>query len=262
MPDALARLQQRFADGLLDGVLDPVELFHGDGERSRRRFALYRGNLAANWQRALKNAYPVLQMLVGEDFFFGLARRFGRDVPFAEGDLNRFGSALPAFLESFEPARAHPYLADVARLEWALHRAHYGEDSPALGLEALASRDPEALEALVLRFRPTSALLVSDWQVARIWRAHQPGSAETLPQDPRGRCRVLVHRPRWRPLLRELSPGEHAALAALQAGEALGAALEAAIAAEAGFDPGSALPRWIEDGIFLPPADPRTGEPT
>lgn len=249
----LAELQRSFAAALLAGGDPAPTLFRGPAERNARRFGLVRGNLLANWHNALGNAFPVLRALVGEAFFRGLARRYGRAHDFGEGDLNRFGSAFAAFLDEFAPAREIPYLGAVARLEWALHCAHYAADAPALEGAALGELGAGRLDALRLRPRPGVRLLQSEWAIGRIWRAHQPHGAAALPADPREQSRVLVFRPRWRVELCEIEPAEFAALAALFAGEPLGAALEAACAADHGFDPARALPRWLEQALFLPP---------
>ena len=48
----------------------------------------------------------------------------------ASGGLNELGGHLADFLPAFAPARELPYLADVARLEWLVHKAHYAADHP------------------------------------------------------------------------------------------------------------------------------------
>lgn len=260
MPDTLAQIQRHFADGLLDGRLTPTELFRGPGELAARRFGLYRGNIGANWARALGAAFPVIQALVGEEFFYALARSYGRQHAYQEGDLNRFGGAFPDFLDGFEPVREYPYFADVAWLEWALHCAHYAADAPALRAEEIAALAPGHFETLCLGWRPGAELIASNWAIAAIWRAHQPDTGEALPARVDRPCRVLVWRPQWRAQMRELSAGEYAALAAVTDGRPLGEALECALDAEPGFDPAAALPRWIADGLFLPLATPLPGE--
>ncbi len=245
----LAHLQTRFATGLLTAGDNPAELFRGDPARSARRFALYRGNLTANWDKSLGNAYPVLRKLVGDDFFRAMAREFGRARPHAEGDLNRFGAGLATFLEDFAPVADLPYLPDMARLEWALHRIHYGVDALALSLAAFAAMGAEVLDGLRLRLREGCTLLCSRWSILAIWQAHQP-DGPPLPRDIAQRSRYVVCRPRWRSQVMPLSFGELTALQLLEEGAALGAALEQAADADPDFDPASALPRWLEAGLF------------
>lgn len=267
----LAEIQSRFAAGLLTLGEDPIELFRAsagaDPQRSMRRFALYRGNLTANWEKALAGAYPVLKRLVGEEFFRALAREYGRAIPLVEGDLNRFGDQLADFLERFPPVADYPYMPDMARLEWALHRAHSAADTPALDLKELAVLDAEGLDGLRLRLREPCTLLGSPWAVFAIWQAHQPvhesQASPAWPKDLAQPSRYLVCRPRWRAEVLPLASGQFTALQAITDGAPLGAALEAGATADTGFDPAAALPAWLQAGVFAAPAEfPSTSERT
>jgi len=245
----LEGLQTRFAKGLLTAGDDPAHLFRGDPALTARRFALYRGNLTANWDRSLGIAYPVLRKLVGAELFRGLAREYGRAVPFVEGDLNRFGESLADFLQDFLPVADYPFLPDMVRLEWALHRAHYAADTPALSLTALAEVGADTLGEMHLCLREACTLLRSSWAIAQVWKAHQP-EGPPWPEDIAKSSLCLVCRPRWRPEVIALSPGDYEALRALEDGESLGVALETATVVDPDFSPAHALPAWLQAGIF------------
>lgn len=245
----IAELQAHFAECLLLADADPVELFQGDVELAAKRFALYRGNLTANWERSLGNACPVLQQLVGKEFFRALAREYGRAKPPREGDLNRFGAQFAEFLDDFTPIADYPYLPDMARLEWALHCAHYAPDARALDSTELARMGIADLDRLHLKPRAPFILLQSRWAIADLWQAHQADGPGWPDQLERTSC-CIVCRPRWRAQLLCLSVGEFQALRMLDQGMTLGAALEAADAAESEFDAAAALPRWLQAGLF------------
>lgn len=249
MAETLDALQARFAAGLLDPALDPTALFRGDPALAAARFALYRGNLTANWEKALSNAYPVLRQLVGEEFFRALSREYGRRHASAGGDLNELGAHLAAFLEDFEPTRDYPCFPDLARLEWLIHRAHYAADARPLSPAELS---PAVLEHQPMRLRPGHALLGSAWALVALWQAHQGPDAAFPAELARPSC-ALVYRPDWQVRVRELAPGEAAALAAVEAGTPLAAALEAGVEADAGFDPGAALHGWLEQHLLAAP---------
>lgn len=255
MPDALARLQQRFADALLDPQHVPPDLFRpaSDQARTANLLALYRGNLSANWSRALGAAFPVIQALLGEEFFHALARSYGRGLSYRNGDLNGLGRDFAAFIAEFGPLTDYPYMADMARVEWALQQAHYGPDAPALTAPALAAVAPDRLGDLRPGLHPNVRLLASEWAIGDIWFAHQPGSTRPLPATPEGPSRLVACRPRWRAELREPALGEFLALEALAAGSTLTEALERGFDADPDFDPGTALPRWLEDGLLTSP---------
>ncbi|MDL2357173.1 MAG: DUF692 family protein, partial [Pseudomonadota bacterium] len=124
---ALADRQQAFAAALFGADGGAPALFKG--EAGEAGLALYRGNLTATWEKTLSAAYPVLRQLVGDEFFGGLTRAYGMRHPSDDADLNRFGATFAHFLGGFAHVADYPYLADMARLEWALHRAHYGPDA-------------------------------------------------------------------------------------------------------------------------------------
>ncbi|MBC7858337.1 MAG: putative DNA-binding domain-containing protein [Burkholderiaceae bacterium] len=216
-----------------------------------QRFALYRGNLTATWDKTLANAYPVLRQLVGEEFFGGLSRAYGMAHPSENADLNRFGAHFGAFLDTFPHAAGLPYLPDMARLEWALHRAHYAPSAAPLGAAELAALTPQQLERASLRLHPACALFESDWAVVALWRAHQDGAGAAFPTEMREPGYALVLRPQWKTRVLALGRAEHAALSALAAGDSFGAALDAAFDIEPQFELGAHLGRWMEHGLFV-----------
>jgi len=152
--DTLAALQQQFGAALFDrgreALLQPL-LSEGRVER----LALYRGNLTSGWERALGDVYPVVRQLMGDEFFEGLARAYGKACPSQDPDLAGFGARFADFLAGFGPAAAYPYLPDVARLEWAVHRAYLAPDLPPLGPEALGNMAPEALDTARFTLHPS-----------------------------------------------------------------------------------------------------------
>jgi hypothetical protein len=182
----LAQHQQPFAGALLDAQLAP-QCWRCAPTRRRpapasHRFALYRGNLSATWTKTLAAAYPVVLALVGEEFFGGLARAYGRAHPSDNPDLNRFGAHFSTFLRHF-PHVDYPYLPDMAALEWQLHRAHYAPLAEGLTPSNWPPSAPEQLEAPVSACIPAVQLFRSDRAVIPLWQAHQPGSGVAFLQD-------------------------------------------------------------------------------
>jgi len=227
----LAELQRAFAR----------ELFAG-GERLR----VHRETTLAALSGALESVHPVCARLVGAEFFRALALRFAREVPSTSPDLCDYGARLGDYLESFEPARALPYLPDVARLEWALHRARHAADGAPLALSRVAALPEARRGELSFGLEPGTALLDSAYPVDRIWRANQPDfagdcsvclDADPAPlvvaREPGGACFTRVSRAELDLLLgfaRGL-PLERAAAAWPDSAESLGAALARAVEA-------------------------------
>jgi uncharacterized protein (UPF0276 family) len=241
----LAEGQQAFVNALFvperESSLAP-QLKHAE------RFALYRGNLTATWAKALGAAYPVIQQLVGDEFFEALAREYGREYPSDDGDLNRFGANFPLFLEAFPHTQELPYLPDMARLEWLLHRAHYAASADAVDAAGLAAIPPDALEQACFEFAPALKLFQSQWAVVQLWQAHH-NQAE-WPQELTAESRAIVARPRWKTAVIAQSQAAYAALSILQQGGTFGAALDEAFEHDEEFNVAAHLQQWLEQGVF------------
>jgi uncharacterized protein (UPF0276 family) len=243
----LDALQQAFGAALFDAARDAAlaPLLKGDA----RRVGIYRGNLHAHWTRALASAYPVLRRLVGDEFFEALARVYGRAHPALDPDLNRFGAALPDFLAGFAPAADHPYLPDVARLEWCVHDAWYAPDADAPPAP-LAGLAPDAFEAARAVLHPSVRLHASPWATVALWRAHQADGPD-FPDVLEARTHALVLRRRLNMAVDIVSAAEYAALVRLAGGATFGAALDAAFDVDEDFDVAAHLLRWLDGGIVL-----------
>jgi hypothetical protein len=124
----------------------------------------------------------VVRQLVGDEFFGGLAHEYAAHYPSSSGDLNQYGTQFAPFLGQFAPARALPYLGDMAALEWACHRAHYAADAPHVGNNSLGHFSGATTLALTLfAWHPAVSVLSSAYPIAAIWLAHQqPTAAPTL----------------------------------------------------------------------------------
>lgn len=253
MPE-LGRLQETFAAALEDASRAPraAELFRGAADDAMEGLAVYRGNVAANAQKALANAYPIAVKVVGKEFFEGLAREYLRRNPSTSGDLNAFGERFGDFVAAFSHTQDLPYLPDVARMEWLVHRAHYARDAEPFDVRRFASIRESTWDRLRPVLAPACALLESHWPLARIWEVHQDGYAGEFSVDlESGPGRILVHRPDFRVGVAPLSAGAYRFLQRAAGGNSIAAALEAAMVDEPGFDFATALRAWIEAAVVV-----------
>lgn len=224
---SLLELQRRFGDELLCAGGAP-------------RMTVYRGNAFGNWHGALAGAYPVVRRIVGEAFFGAMARSYARVHPSSSGDLNQYGASFARFIETYSETQDLLYLPDVARLEWLTHRAYFAADPAPF----------DHLRPTQVRLAAACGLMASSWPIARIWAAHQEGGHPELVNLASGPEHVLVHRRSWRVEVAALRPGDFAFLERLQAGDALGSALEAAVAEDPTFLAHAALATWVMNGAL------------
>ena len=120
---SLLELQHAMRRSLLQeaggGVDDSIV---GAGLAPAQRLNIHRNTMLGTLANALRVSFPAVHRLVGADFFEGAAQIFAREQPPRSADLDAYGAEFPGFLQRFGPASTLAYLADVARLEWAVNR--------------------------------------------------------------------------------------------------------------------------------------------
>ena len=244
-------VQEAFAQALFDGRLEEhiaSHIFFPD------RFPLYRGNLTATWNKVLAAAFPVIRELVAADFFNALTRAYGMAHPSDNADLNHFGASFADFLAGFEHVADYPYLPDMARLEWLLHRAHYAADAHALTAQSLAALSPDDFETTRFGLHPACTLFASSWAIVPLWLAHEADRGVAFPQQMATPGFAAVVRPRYKAELVAITVADHAALQAIAGGATMGEALDAAFGRDEAFDLAASLRLWVEKGMLAAPA--------
>ena len=213
----------------------------GDTARNQDLLAVYRGNAVANASKALSLAYPVIEQIVGAEFFSGLCRAFWAEQPSRSGDLNEYGEGFAAFLADFPHVADMPYLPDVARVEWMVCAASHAADHVALELARLADIPPENIGSLRFSLQPALVFFESGWPVASIWQQHQPDYAAEVEINLHKAESVAVHRQGFHARVIALSAAELSLWRLAEAERPLAEMLEAAFAIDESFDVQAAL---------------------
>lgn len=250
MPD-LARIQTSFAKALLD-ISEPVPpAVHGHARRrADRRFAVYRNNVAAGLVGALATRFPVVQRLVGEEFFAAMAREYTAASPPRSPIMLYYGDTFPDFIEAFAPAAPVPYLAAVARIELARGLAYHAADAIPLGRQAFTAIPAGSLATLSVMLHPSVSIVSSDYPVYSIWKVNQPG-APIVPISPWKGEAALIVRPVHSVEVVKIGRGEAAFVRALAARSNIAEAADAGLAACTGFDMARALALLIQSGLVV-----------
>ena len=246
---SLRELQLSFATAVLDGATSAVvPWIEEDDLAPTARVNIYRNNLREGFLKALGLGFPVVQRLVGEDYFRQLGVRFLSEHPSRAGNLHHIGAPFAAFLRSQFADTPYSYLPDIAALEWAYQEVLVAPDPPPLDLTPLRAIPPESLTDIRVRLQPTCKLVSSDFPIVRIWCTNQDDRNDSQTIDLReGADFVLVRRERDAVELRRLPSPEFALLRALNRGATLGDALQAAQALAPDFD----LPRVLRYFVGL-----------
>lgn len=238
---SLRELQHRFAAAVISGDAAGIEAaVCADAPGAAARVGIYANHFRITLIEALAANFPVVRQLVGEGFFSAAARRHILAEPPVDPRLFAYGGGFPSFLESLPEARPVPYLADVARLEWAINQAWHAPD-----------HDPAAAPP---GLHPSCRLVASPFPIDRIWQAHQgcAGEIEAIDLDA-GAVRLLVSRQDGEVGWIHLPPAAFGFLGGLMAQATGEDALAAAQALDPSFDPVPLLAALIEAGLFSSP---------
>lgn len=251
----LLALQRDFAAAVREPARAPVFLARlaGAAARNADLLAIYRGNALSNAHAALLLAYPVCAEVLGEECFAQLARLYWHENPASEGDLNLYGAALAECIAARDDFAELPWLADLARLEWALHEAGMAPDHQPTPFMQLASLSEAELAGTRLQFQPALCLIASSWPVASLWVQHQPEwravHGEVFQLDDCGPETALIYRDGFKPRVLAMAVAAADLLAVLQTGEALLPALSACAEAHPGFESQHVLHDIFQRGL-------------
>ncbi len=221
------------------GLVDPFKRPAG------RRFSVYRNNVTASLTRALEDGFPILQQIVGPEFFAAMALVFLRQHPPRSQVLMFYGADMPEFLQTFPPVAHLGYLPDVARLELALRNAYHAADAQPLTAGTLATLSPDAFIAARLRLAPAVQVITSRWPLYDIWRTNTDKATTPLVMAAQS---VVILRPEFDPTPHLLPEGGARFLAALAAAKSVEQAVDDAGPAH---DLARTLALMINGGGFL-----------
>ncbi|MBL8561032.1 MAG: putative DNA-binding domain-containing protein, partial [Gemmobacter sp.] len=215
-----------------------------------RRFDVYRNNVAHGLSRALAARFPVVERVVGAEFFAAMAQVFLKTGLPQSPLLLAWGQDFPAFLEGFPPLAGLPWLPDVARLELARGAAYHAADAAPLLPEALMAAAADA-GAARLALHPSLTALASRWPVVTAWAMNQPGGAPAPLPAQKPEAALILRDRRDEVLVQEIGPGDLAFIAALQRGETLLQAAAEGLAAEPHHAPAGILTTLARAGALV-----------
>jgi hypothetical protein len=246
---ALRELQRAVYRSLVAHDDDAGAYIRADGVAAAARLSIYRNTFLGTLTNALRLSYPAVHRLVGAEFFESSARMFIEGQPPHSAYLDEYGPAFPEFLARVPAATSVPYLADVARLEWAVNCALHAPDAAPLDVRAL-SAVPEADHGRIrLVPHPSISLIQASYPADSIWRAvlgqdDAALSAVDLGDAPIG---LLIQRLATGIDVRRLDESAWRCTSALCTGQTLQAALEVA----SNIDVSTVLAEHLVAGRFI-----------
>lgn len=168
--------QSLFVDAIFDSKLPaPQNMRDPNNVYAPKRFNVYRNNVIVGLTEAVKDGFPLVERIVGEEFFEAMAREYVRHNPPASPLLFLYGENFADFIAEFEPAKSVPYLADMARLEYYKRRAYFAGDAD---YRDPTKTDLEELLALPLSLHPSVFVMRSAYPIVSIYERLNAGEGE------------------------------------------------------------------------------------
>lgn len=141
---------------------------------------IYRNNLAMTALRSLSISYPVIHKMIGEQALYVLVKRLIEIELPSTGDWADWGKGLSHVLEQSELHDEHPYLTDIAKLEWAFLLASRSGFAD-LDIDSLALLKDDNVEAVKVLLNSSLMLIASDFPLYSLWRLHRSATQNRLP---------------------------------------------------------------------------------
>jgi hypothetical protein len=240
----LQNLQAEFAETIFsDGELpEQVLLSHN--------MCIYQNNMMAHLIQSLKDTYPLIMKLTGDDFFRVTAKEYIRRYPSRRSNLHDFGEYFTDFIAEYGPVKNLIYLASVAQFEWASHTVFFAADHPELDLKRLEQLSSDQYDQLHFVLHPASQLIKFHYPLLRIIDLCK-GEIDGTIDINEGGVNLLIIRRGIDIALVALTADDFTFLTALAENKSVLEAVEAATIIDANFKLDEKLPAWIRDKTIV-----------
>ncbi len=239
----LNKIQQRFTSAMFapaNVIEHPseelAEIFREDDIPLPERLKIYRHHIILSLTEVLEETFPVVKILTGENFFRTMAKAYVQDNAPEEACLDRYGKTFADFIAGYEPASSLHYLADAARLDWAINESRCAADEESLTPHNLATLNPDV--GTVIALKDSVRLIRSAHALDRIYEFCTKAdrvSDETLDITGGPVC-LMVARVGYDPRVIKLEKAEYAMLSVMAERKPLGEGLEAALKIDPAFN--------------------------
>lgn len=203
--------------------------------------SIYRNNLKANALQALKVSFPTVEKLIGEELFAHSVNQLLVTQPPSLGDWGLWGSEYSDLLGELTALEDYPYVKDIAKLDYQLHLLSRAKDC-SVNIESISMLGSHELDNIRLVMSPNIRLLESEFPIVEIYRANTLSECSTADCEKVSAVqylnqaklkiaaglgqKVLMYRPMYKPLVREIEPTELHWLKLMSAGQSIGNALD------------------------------------
>jgi hypothetical protein len=223
---ALAQLQRDMQHHVLNGDAAIADAVNGTAAvPAATRLAVYSNAYRIRLAEALADTLSNLHTFLGEEEFGAVAARYIDEHPSRFASIRWFGDRLAEELQRSHSGQ--PWVAELARWEWALAASFDAQDAATIGIEALASIAPDDWGELSLEFHPSVQQLELQTNAPALFKALAEGQSPPQPAILEQPQSWLLWRQDLKTQYRSLEPAETAALTLVRGGGSFGEMCEA-----------------------------------
>jgi len=215
-----------------------------------QHIAIYQNNIIANLVNTLRDTYPLVTKMVGDDFFKIAAKEYITQYPSRSANLHDYGEYFGKFLAEYPPVHDLIYLTEIAEFEWACHIIYFAAEHAALDIRILDHLTSDQYEKLYFIMHPASQLMQCHYPILKIIDLCKGNTTEDIDIS-EGGINLLIIRRDLDICLVPLTASEFVFLTALQDGKTLSGALQETLAIDADFKLDEKLPGWIQHKTII-----------
>jgi hypothetical protein len=156
------------------------------------RLHIYAGGYFERLLATLEADFPAVRRLLGIRDFRRLAADYLLDHPSRSPFIEDAGQGLPRFAENHPMSQRHPFLSDLAMLDWLVLSSVYADRAPAFAAAGLAQIPEDAWPRARMAFDPTIKLFLAEWPVDKFWQDRFKPAESGAQRPERRRPRPLL----------------------------------------------------------------------
>lgn len=214
--------------------------------------AVYRNTVIHGAVEALRSNFPVVEQIVGEEMFEGVAVEFSAAQPPRSPILALYGEQFAEWMSQQAWIVDLPYLPDVARVE----RLHV-ECLMAADADALAEV-PSDLSQIRLSLHPATRFGWLQTPAMSIWLAHQRPVPSTIEPEWKAEGALFARQSPFVMHTPRIGAAAHRILSGIRLHERVGQSLSAAARLYPNEDSNAVFASLLNMGVFAAPSPERT----
>lgn len=239
----LQNMQDEFAKAILSE--DKLSFISPDAN-----LEIYKYNFLSNLTQTLRDTYPLICKIVGDEYFCFIAAEYIQHYPSRSGNLAEYGQYFADFINHYPALNDYVYLSEVARFEWICHNVSIASNAPVIDISLALFIKPDQYPHLYFTLHPASEIVAFRYPILDIIDLCKNISDVPVNID-KGGVNLLIIRREFDIMLVTLSLADYYFLQALQSGESVSYALKQALDVNPEFNLEANLARWIEDKTLV-----------